>query len=202
MSAERSKIDDLAVLPPQDPPALWYSQERVYPAVFGEPDNLTGVIAPDGEAVDTARQRAEIPERPSPPAESVEDEALGIAGVVNSGIGEPDNHSRVIDEGKFHGLRAVGAAESAKVDEPVAKALGGRYRLFRRGGTDRERGRSHDRHGDDRRNLGFPSSGRCAAGQESPGVVCAHPWPSLQPTGRRGGPATAAPSIDGLHRQP
>ena len=106
VSSERSKIDDLAALLPQDPPALWRLQERVYPAVFGEPGDLTGVIAPDGEAVDTTRQRTEISHRPSPPAKCVKDEALGAVRIVKGGIREPDNHSRVIDEGKFLGLRA------------------------------------------------------------------------------------------------
>jgi hypothetical protein len=81
VSSERSKIDDLAALLPQDSPALRYSQDRVYPAIFGEPDELTGVIAPDGEAVDTTQQRAEISDRPSPPAKCVKNETLGAVGL-------------------------------------------------------------------------------------------------------------------------
>src|SRR5262249_52225172 len=166
-----SKRPKFAVLPAflhRAAAASRYPKKGFYPAVLGEPGDRTGIIAPDREAVDTARQRAEIPERPSPPAKCVKDETLRIAGIGSGGIREPDNHPCVIDEGKFLGLRAIGAAESPPVDKPVAKAISWRCRLLRRGGAGRERGRRHDRYGDDRRNLGSPSSGRCSADQELP----------------------------------
>src|SRR5215813_2639838 len=168
--AERPKIDDLAGLLPQDAAALRYSQKRVYPAVLGEPGDRTGVIAPDGEAVDTARQRAEICERPSPPAKCVKDKTLRIAGIGSGGIREPGNHPRVIDVGKLLGLRAVGAAESTQIDKLVTKAISWRRRLPRCGGARRERGRSHDHDGEDSCDLALPSPGHRRRADGGPGA--------------------------------
>ena len=81
--SQGAEIDDVAVPIPQDAVCRGCTQERVDVAGLGKPDDRSTFVAPDGEAVDAAGQRAEILERTSSPSEGVEanppELGLGVA---------------------------------------------------------------------------------------------------------------------------